>query len=174
MTSTKNRVLASVTAAALVALSGLSFSQSETNEIEWFEAGNCWVASQGYLYCGQKHPLSQDDSGPFLSFVCFDDYHAVLLSHDSIDANSTVRSINFSFGDTQFTDSWMAADTKESFLSNRVDPSNRGFHNLLQALLNATADELHFEIGPSAISGQIKLSGLEWQAVQIFYDLCQS
>lgn len=173
MTSLKNRVLACVAAAMLAALSGLSFSQSETNVIEWFEAGSCWMASEGYLYCGQKHPLSQDNSQPFLSFVCFDDYHAVLLSHDSIDANSTIRSITFHFGDVQFTDTWMAADTEESFLSNRVDPSNRGFHKLLQALLNATAEELRFEIPSYDISGKIKLSGSEWQAVQNFYDICQ-
>lgn len=173
MTSLKNRVLASVIATLSWVLSGLSFAQTEISEIEWIQAGNCWTADEGFLYCGQKHPLSQDNSHPFLSFVCFDDYHAVLLSHGSINTDSTIRSITFKFGGAQFTDTWMAADTKESFLSNRVDPSNRGFNKLLQALFNTAANELHFEIALNDISGKIELSGSEWRAVEVFYEICQ-
>ncbi len=174
-----NKVLISIIGLLLLSASGNTFSQSETNKLLWIQHGNCWVAEEGFLFCGSTHPETTEDSKPFLVFTCFQDYHAVLLNHDLVQTKSTVREIQFEIfledrSGQQFVDMWMAPEPKESFLSNRVDPANQGFTNLLKALSKPKIKELKFKIIPDDIYGRISLAGGEWKAAQAFFDNCQN
>ena len=152
--------------------SNTTIAESNTDGMNWNQAGNCWVSSEGFLYCGGHHPMAKTASYPFLTFYCLDDYRAVIVGHEAIETASTIRSITADFGIKRYTDTWMAADPMESFLSNRVDPKNQGYNNLLKGLSNPNSSYIKFSKSPKDLGGTIGLKGSEWQLVQKFVDYC--
>lgn len=153
---------------------GTSSAQESTGKLEWVQAGNCWAAEPGFLYCGHLHPYVENNPHPFLSFVCFNDYQAVLLSHGTISDQSNIRTVNADFGNAEFSDVWIAASENETFMSNNVSPGNDGYFNLLRGLGSSQATQFKFSISPGDVTGEIELTGEEHTNVGNYVDLCNA
>ena len=138
----------------------------------WIRSGNCWFSENGFLYCGERHPYDEDNPGPFLSFVCFKHYQAVLFFHPDSPMDSDVRTVNSDFGDLSYSDIWIATDPKESFMSNNVSAPNEGYFNLLKGFSNPDSKHFKFLIDPGGVEGSIALTGEEFQVVNAYADLC--
>ena len=163
--------------------SNTTFAEYNTDEMNWIQAGNCWVRSggsggpvnyfyAGFLYCGGDNPTAKTASYPFLILCCLDDYRAVLVAHEAIETASTIRSITADFGNKNYTDTWMASTPTESSLSSSNDPSNQGYNNLLTGLSNPESIYIKFSKSSEDLIGKIELKGSERQAVEMFVDIC--
>ena len=157
-----------------LAIASTAFSQQSQAPLNWVQSGNCWVAEPGFLYCSKLHPYAEDNPHPFISFVCHQHYQAVILSHDSIEESSTVRTVKSEFGPVEFTDIWIAADKTDTFMSNNVSASNDGYFNSLKGLGNPNSSQFHFTITPGNVSGLISLTGEEFHAVHAYQEHCSS
>lgn len=153
---------------------GTSFAQESAGKLEWIQAGNCWVAAPGFLYCSQLHPYVEDNPHPFISFACFKDYQAVLLSHGTISDQSNIRTVSADFGHKKFADLWVAASEIETFMSNKVNPGNDGYVNILRGLGSSKATQFKFSISPGDVVGEIELTGEEHINVWNYIDLCSA
>ncbi len=156
----------------LMLFSGLVFAQGTPEKLNWVKGGNCWVAEPGFLYCGAVHPYIEDNPHPFLSFACFKDYQAVLLSHGFVSDPSTIRTVNSDFGSKKYSDVWIAASENDTFMSNNISPGNDGYFNTLRGLGDAKSVQFKYSISPGDISGEIELTGEEHLIVGNFMDLC--
>ncbi len=85
---------------------------------------------------------------------------------------SNVRTIKSDFGIREYTDIWIAADAKESFMSSNVDATNPGYHNLLKGLANPDSRQFAFTLEPGNVEGSIALTGEEYQVVNAYIDTC--
>ena len=168
-----NRKNSTVGIIATFILSTLS-SQAEVLQEPsgWFRSGNCWFSEQGFLYCSEHHPYDENSTGSFISFACFRHYQAVLLSHPESPVESKIRKIKSEFGNREYSDVWIAADAKESFMSNNISAANEGYINLLKGLANPNSKNFRFLIEPGSVEGMIELTGEEFQVVGLFTDAC--
>lgn len=153
---------------------GISSAQESVGKLEWIQAGNCWVAQPGFLYCSQLHPYVEDNPHPFLTFACFEHYQAVLLGHETISDPTSIRTVHTDFGNAQFSDVWIAASENETFMSNNVDPGNDGYVNILRGLGSSQATQFKYSISPGDITGEIELTGEEHNNVWTYIDLCNA
>ena len=95
-----------------------------------------------------------------------------MLSHPESPVESKVRKINSEFGDREYSDVWIAADAKESFMSNNISAANEGYINLLKGLAHPNSKNFRFLIEPGNVEGMIELTGEEFQVVGLFTDAC--
>ena len=163
------------TALALFMLSSLNigFAQNDPQELQWVRFGNCWSAQPGFLYCGDSHPLTVNNTGTFLSLVCFGHYHAVLLNHPHNEVESEVRKIHSQVGDNTSADVWISASPTESFFSNQIHPDNTPYYNVLLALSKPQSASFRFIVEPGNIEDAIVLTGQEYEAANTYMDMCK-
>ncbi len=150
----------------------LSSAQDAPEKLDWVQGGSCWVAAPGFLYCGKLHPYVEDNPHPYVSFVCFEQYQAVLLSHPSISDPAKIRRVNTDFGHEVYSDVWIAATGTDTFMSNHISPGNDGYFNTLRGLGSASATKFEFFIEQGEVSGTIELTGEEYLVVGTYQDLC--
>ena len=148
-------------------------AQNDPQSLEWVQSGNCWHAQPGFLYCGDSHPLTENNPGTFLSLACFDNYHAILLNHPQSDVETEIRTINADFGKMKYSDIWIAASESESFFSNHIELSNDPYFNVLNGLSNPQSESFKFSIEPGEIQDVIELTGEEHQVVDAYMHMCR-
>ena len=160
----------------LLMMNSVASTQSEPDKLNWNQSGNCWFAEPGFLYCAENHPYSEAAiyQHTFLTFICHKEYRAVLLSHDPISTESTVRSLNSDFGILKYSDSWIATSATESFMSNHISDDNDGYFNSINGLNDPRSGSFKFSINSGEVVGEIKLTGDENQVVSAYMDLCES
>ena len=158
----------------LLLFPGVSGAQGEPEKLNWIQGGNCWVAEPGFLYCGHLHPYVEDNPLPFLSFACFEDYQAVLLSHEHVSDPSNIRTVESNFGEERYSDVWISATETETFMSNHISPGNDGYFNTLRGLGNTKSTKFEFSVSPGNVSGVIDITGDEHLIVGSFIDLCNA
>lgn len=163
-----------VSLAALIWLGcmGVLSAQDSPEKLNWIQGGSCWVAAPGFLYCGKLHPYVEDNPYPFVSFACFEQYQAVLLSHRPINDDAKIRRVSTDFGHEQYSDVWIAATETETFMSSHISPGNDGYFNTLRGLGSSSATRFDFSIMESEVSGAIELTGGEHLIVGTYLDLC--
>ena len=159
-------------AVVFVTANGAIHAQNNPEDLKWTQSGNCWYAEPGFLYCGQTHPLTPNNAGTFLSVICFEHYHAILLNHPKIEKEVEIRTIHSNFGKHKYSDIWIAASQSESFFSNHIQPSNDPYHNALIALANPNTMKFEFTIEPGDVKDSIPMTGQEHHAVNAYLDAC--
>ena len=111
----------------------------------------------------------------FLTFVCHEQYGAVLLSHDPISTESTVRSVNSDFGILKYSDIWIATSETKTFMSNHVSTTyNDGHFNTINGLSDPRSESFKFSIYSEEVVGEIELTGEEHQVLNAYLGLCDS
>ena len=165
-------VLSLFASAVILMVGELTAAQSDPQKLNWIQSGNCWVAEPGFLYCGKAHPYAEVSITPFISFVCFQHYQAVIVGHDPIDDVSTVRVVHSDFGIKEYSSSWVASSPTESFMSNNINPQNEGYRDLLNGLLNPKSKLLSISISPGNYEGEIELIGVEYEVVGGYIEIC--
>ena len=159
-------------AVGLLIVSAVTHGQSEPNKLNWVQFGNCWVAEPGFLYCGKAHPYAKVSITPFLSFVCHKHYQAVIVGHEPIEEQDTVRVIHSDFGVKEYSSIWVASSATETFMSNNISALNEGYRDLLKGLQNPKSKKLKISITPGDINGNLELTGKEFEAVGDFIAIC--
>ena len=160
----------------LVMVNSVASTQSEPDKLNWNQSGNCWFTEPGFLYCAENHPYSEAATyqHTFLTFICHEEYRAVLLSHDPVSTESTVRPLNSDFGILKYSDSWIATSATETFMSNHISADNDGYFNSINGLNDPRSGSFKFSINSGEVVGEIKLTGDENQVVSAYMDLCES
>ena len=157
-------------------VNSVASAQSEPEKLNWIQSGNCWFAEPEFLYCAENHPYSEAATyqHTFITFICHEQYRAILLSHDPIPTESTVRSVNSDFGMLKYSDFWIATSETETFMSNHVSADNDGYFNSINGLNAPRSGSFKFSIYSGEVVGGIELTGEEHQVVNAYADLCNS